>query len=385
MRPTILFSGLATTVELSEKLREGVDQVYWSPELGNARKQKYGDAHIKTIEDFLTQSDQEAVHGETLEALPFLNTEPLLARFPAAKPWLSTVLFNSLLRQNMLRLGFERMLKVSRPAVCVTHEDVTELFRTMVMLAKEYNIPTVHIPHNNCYMVSGRSPDIHRQTICDWVVGTPHMIQFYQENGFEGNTFIAGSPNLDHWANFRLSKETARQQLKLAPDKRTVTFLSSWGQTTNGNDDQLFNQKAFLKLLQSFDDSFQLVVKISPGEPQGVEEQYGKNLAEVGIKAVLVGRNYLDKVLRASDLVFSSAPSNALVEAALLGVKIGYAKMAGFQIGHGVPEVELDEIPAFLRDTALEQDHTELLKHDAYDNIGSSTNEIARWLSCLIG
>ena len=109
------------------------------------------------------------------------------------------------LRERLIELAAldalrDKLAAQSIPLVgCVTHEDVSIDTRTLVLWCKENELPTIHVPHANCHLRADGGPDIHRESICDWLCAAgPYMQRWYIANGYpEDRITITGAPYWD--------------------------------------------------------------------------------------------------------------------------------------------------------------------------------------------
>jgi len=212
----------------------------------------------------------------------------------------------------------------------VVHEDVTPKFRALVLWAKARGIPTVHIPHGNCFLQV--EPDIHAVSISDHILAAgTYMRDWYKARGYTGKIRITGFPLWDKWADIgaTLDKEHARMVLHLE-DRPTVMLGTGWVQRTNFIDDHELPEVCVHLALQAVRDAgWQLIWKMHPGDAPNREHEYAKLAAAYRVPA-LVTRDHLPYAIRAADVVLSVGPSNVLVEAGMCDRPPALFNFAGY-------------------------------------------------------
>lgn len=359
-RKTILLSGGKTTAPLAKHLIQyGYDVAVLDSGMANALFQKHGERVVSVMNLYeprfaqLAQTEAANQFAEIFhsgiegiaagieqlpEWQPFSNNG---LRNDLAR-WFPAHLHQSIVNQSVRLLCLEKLTSTRKISLTIVHEDVTETYGGLAHWSKARGIPTMHVPHANHFAVPEISPDIHERSICDFIAATPHQEKWYRGNGYEGEVAMTGSPLFDRWDNYQKNREWAQKVLKLDPEKRTVVYLSSWGQLTNAHDDQhRFEEVLEAIALSGFD---QLIVKLHPGESQNIEQEYIRFFSELGTKA-LITREYFEIALSAADMVIGLGPSNALIDTAIMGVPGVCVRMPGYSMNHpAMPEVEPDEV-----------------------------------------
>lgn len=392
MNDVVLISGGNSTQGLvPHLLKNKLDVAVLDPQSAQVASQKYGDRVIG-VNWNLPEINQAAIN-ESAKLVSIANESLLDApdidgdssRFRNyLNSWLPGMTFLSFNNSIQRILALDRLIQTRNVVMVVTHEDVTETFGGMVRWAKDRDIPTMHVPHGNCYLLPEQSPDIHEQSICDYIAGTPFMVDFYTSRGFTGKTALTGSPIFDHWENYRADRAWAQKCLKVDPNKPMVCYASSWSQATNANDDQgRFEEVLRWVMTAGFE---QLVIKLHPGEPRGIEENYVKMAQDFGCKCI-VTRLYNELILSAADVMLALGPSNFTVDAALFNIPSVIVRMPGYSIQHtAIPEIEPDQIRdidfnmvgetfSFHRDDFLKRNHYSY----------QASKNVAGWVAQLCG
>lgn len=216
---------------------------------------------------------------------------------------------------------------------CLVHEDVMPDMRAMVLFCKTRGIPTIHVPHANCFY-TGEQWDIHTESICDYIAASgAYAKDFYMRWGYDGEHIqLVGAPQLDSWySNHAPTKEEARKVLGIGENDFVIIYASSWGQLTSarggfesefaGSFERVLDAASKLKAT--------LVVKMHPGEARGQEDGYLSGLKQAGINGC-VTRTYNEYVLRAGNVLIAHGPSNICVQAAIVNLPSCYFPTEGF-------------------------------------------------------
>lgn len=391
MSKLILLSGGKTTAPLTQHLiKLGYDIAVFEPNMGAALVQKHGDRVISVMGLYEPQFANIA-HNEA--ANQFANifkdgVEGIATRvktlsewkaFTGSKlkleNWLPGYLHQSILNQTTRMLCLEK-LNQRKVEMCITHEDITEQFGGLAHWAKARGIPTALVPHANHFAKPELSPDIHDTSICDALAVTLHQEKWYRARAYAGDMAMTGSPLFDRWDKYQVNREWAQKVLRLDPEKKTIVYMSSWGQGTNAHDDSYRFEEALEAIaLAGFD---QLIIKLHPGEAPGIEQEYHRFLTEMGTKA-LVTRQYFEIVLSAADMVVSLGPSNSVVDAAIMNVPSVCIKMPGYTFDHpAIPEVEPDEIRIAV-DEYQKWDRDDFVFQMTGNQIGKAGKNVALW------
>ena len=240
-------------------------------------------------------------------------------------------------RQIAMLIGMiEGLIAERQVAGCIVHEDVTPEMRAMVMFCKARGIPTIHIPHANCFYV-GEKWDIHTESIADYIAASgTHAKEFYEKWGYKGAAKIVGSPQMDKWYGVGPTRKESREVLGIGENDFVIIFATSWWQLTSARSrfDVEYNESLQQMLKAAKEMKATLVIKMHPGESQGKENFYVEQMKASGVNGC-VTHSYNEYVLRAGDVLISHGPSNICVEAAILGLPCGYFPTEDFGFDGG--------------------------------------------------
>lgn len=405
-RPLVVLTGGVTTQALTEKLIGHFDVGVMDGQVAEIQHQKFGDRVIQVGKLITEESERIAQNEAVRRASTIFQSgwqNNLVGRLNATEEWkysapgkvvreldnwLWGFLVASLARQLSRGFAINELERGRKISLFITHEDVTEVGGGLVQWANGKRIPTLHIPHANCYMMPECSPDLHETSISHSIAATPHMEQFYRERGYTGNIRITGSPIFDRWANFNVDRNWAAAALGLDPNVPTITYFSSWSQATNVHSLGEGFELAYRSILETVKRTgWQLLVKLHPGERAGLEQMYleGAKQHQVICK---VSRQYLDLFLSASDVIVTFGTSNTLLDAVLLGKQALSIRIRGFQIpllpevylGSSVQEGSIvlkDKIESLLQNP---QNASEAIKHYVGITDGHAVDRIAQWV-----
>ena len=217
---------------------------------------------------------------------------------------------------------------------CVVHEDVTPDQRAIVLFCKAHGIPTVHVPHANCFY-TGKSWDIHTESISDYIAAAgTHMRDFYVRWGFPADKVrVTGVPHWDSWYNTNQpTKAEARKVLGVDENVFLFIYATSWGQLTSdrGGFEQEFENGLRQVLETTRELNATLCIKMHPSEAQGQEQIYLNALKENNING-FVTRQFNEYVLRAGDALVAHGPSNICVTSAFIGLPCVYLSTEDFE------------------------------------------------------
>ena len=236
----------------------------------------------------------------------------------------------------------EKFYSMRRVAGVVVHEDLTPIYRSVVLHAKAKGVPTIHVPHAACHLLPSASPDIHRETRTDYIAASgDYMAQWYAAVGFPlDKIIVTGAPQFDGWYKGGVpSREEARRVLGVENTQRVICYATTWAQTTStrsphAEQEQTDGLAATIKLAKSTDAA--LMVKCHPSETPDNEKFYSAALEQSNV-AGLVTRNHIGYILAAADVLVAQAPSNLCVEAAIIGTPSVYLQTDGFDFAHRLP------------------------------------------------
>ena len=318
---TVIISGPATTRGLYDGLSKHFDVAVYSKQIAQSLSAERGQPVICPIGGATQALVDDAKNKATVYAAQVVNNLESLPGVNGSMPdygnWLPGLALNQFGEVIVNLKALDAFSQEVDIAGVVVHEDVTPVFKALTLWAKAQGVPTIHVPHNNCY--SQTRPDIHDESISDWILASsPYMRDWYIERGFDSNRIrLVGFGPWDHWADVELSKEHARKVLHL-DDRLTVTFCASWAQRTNFIDDHYGLERAMALMMQAAQrQGWQLIWKLHPGDQAQAEQHYQKVAAAHKVDAV-VTRGHLAYALAAADVVVSAGPSNVLVEAGLM-------------------------------------------------------------------
>lgn len=283
------------------------------------------------------RSDKSYNWSNTISDLAESNPAKQLQHETVKKWW--PAMIGESVRQRIILIEILKRATEQRTIVgCVVHEDVTPDMRTLVEFCKLRGIPTIHIPHANCFY-RGESWDIHTESISDFVAaGGEYMKRFYSKWGFdESKITITGSPSMDSWyTDNPPSRSEARQVLGIGADEFVIVYASSWSQLTSTRSDfDVEHQRDFGLVMDAAKRlKATLCIKMHPGEAQDMEKFYLENLKGNGIRGFVV-RQYNEYVLRAGDLLIAQGPSNICVQSVVCGIPTLYIPTEDFAFERG--------------------------------------------------
>ena len=262
---------------------------------------------------------QQAFNGQGL---------PTNLTSPQVNEWWPGMMGERIKNHVVVMRMIEKLAADRKVVGCIVHEDVTPDMRTIVMYCQHLGIPTIHIPHANCFYV-GEKWDIHTESISDYILASGEFAKgFYTHWGYpEERVIITGMPQWDRlYENERPSKTEARRVLGIETDDEFVlVYASSWVQTTGMRsrfeselDDSL---KMVIETAKELPAT--LLVKMHPGEPADNEKVYLSSMKEAGING-LVTRQFAEYVLSAADAVIAHGPSNFCCQTAAWRIPCAY-------------------------------------------------------------
>ena len=349
-RPVLLMTGNSTTLPLWQPLSEIYDLCIAHPQmagmlgdlsLSGFGLQKYMSAELQetsvnaayrmTSELFLDEfaTDLSKTIGEA-----FPNGVPENLTSPQVLHWWPSMVGEHLRNEIMIVEMLEKLKNERHISGCVVHEDVTPDARTIVLWCKANQVPTVHVPHANCFY-AGEGWDIHTESLCDYISAAgSYMADWYSKWGFDsGRIKVTGVPQLDSWySNNVPSKHEARQVLNVDDDAFLLVYATTWAQLTSsrGGFDAELNES----LRQAYEAAKELnavlCVKMHPGETPNQEQIYLNAMKSYGITG-FVSRQYNEYVLRAADVMLTHGPSNICVSAAMIGMPCSYIETEDFE------------------------------------------------------
>lgn len=348
MPPVLLMTGNQTTVPLWQPLSESYDICMVGPQIfplmadmgirGGFSLQKYLNVELQEQAVNLTYQTTSDLHSRRDVYAEFIARtfdgnppEPLSAS--RVSDWWAAMVGEHL-RQEILLVGMlDCAVRENRVSGCIVHEDLTPDARVVVLFCKAHSIPTIHIPHANCFYV-GKDWDIHTESICDYIAASGmYMAGWYAKWGFlPGNIRITGAPHLDTWYEAVLpSKSESRRVLGVGEKELLLVYATSWGQLTS---ERGGFQKEFDAGMEAVVNAASMLratlcIKVHPGEAREQDKVYLDMLAARGVNG-FVTRGYNEYVLRAADCLIAHGPSNICVQAAIIGLPSCYIPTEDF-------------------------------------------------------
>lgn len=278
-----------------------------------------------------------------------------------------------------------------QPSLVVLHNDVEPWMRIIALWAKARNVPCLHVPHAIYLDTNERGApgtDIHDMISSSHIaVSGPYQAKWYAERAklqhVKPGIVVTGLPQFDRLARPRMDRAQSHYLLKLDPKRPVITYMSSWRQDTNllGCTDVVDEgYRAFLAAAAQLGPSYQYVIKLHyrAGEQS---HQWHMALAKESGVPLVIDTQHIDVVLNSSDMYISIGPSNAILEAAMVGTA-RVAAINGFYYDNEVLKIEPnpDSIAAAIR-TAIVQpvpDYSQFLsKYTAFRD-GQNTARIVQ-------
>lgn len=210
------------------------------------------------------------------------------------------------------------------PGIIILHNDVEPMMRILALWAKSRGKPCLHIPHAIYLENGGRGAvgtDIHDMITASYVVTSgPYQTDWFMKRGMNpDNIFLTGLPQFDRLAERKFDRNKACAALGLEIRKPVVTYMSSWRQDTNllgCHDGVEESYLAFLNAAKEMPD-IQWIVSC---HPRGNNTKQHIDLAkENGVRCLVIGGNYLDQCITASNVVIIYGASNVVLETAVFG------------------------------------------------------------------
>ena len=247
---------------------------------------------------------------------------------PYVNEWFPGMLGEHVKNHVVIMGMIDRLLSERKVVGCIVHEDVTPDMRAMVMYCRHRGIPTIHVPHANCFYI-GDKWDIHTESISDYILASGEYAKgFYSHWGYlEDKIIITGMPQWDKWYEASLPpKPEARRVLGIPTDDEFVLiYASSWTQTTGmrGRFEDELNDSLGMAIEAAKELPATLCVKMHPGEPQNNEQVYLNAMNAAGTEG-FVTRQFAEYVLSAGDVVLAHGPSNFCCQASAVGMPCAY-------------------------------------------------------------
>lgn len=402
-KPVLVLSGERTTQLLVPHLVERFDLVVLSPAFGQSARQTYGNERIMLpFVDDLGEARSRASSEAILRTAPLLNGNLSRAAMQLKsdlgefdwenrlRDWTPNQLVSAFSRQIMLIDYLDNLMSKRSVRGVVVHEDVTETFKSVVLWANARGVPSVHVPHAACFLNGQLGSDVHEFSVATHLAATPFMERFYRARGYSGEIRQTGSPLFDKTlAEKKQGAGLGRRALQLDAAQPVVVYATSWGQSTNANDGVNRMEAALDAMLTAvYENDWQLIIKVHPGEQPDIERLYAQRAVQHGINC-LVTRLYPAYVLDAANVVVALGPSNYLVEAAIYGKPGVCVKMPNYSIQHAaIPEVEpiAEAVGAAVAKQLSAGEGwggKEFVRDVAGNHLGNASQRAARWVSKL--
>ena len=254
---------------------------------------------------------------------------------PYVHEWFPGFVGEHIRNQAVMLALTEKAIGDRKVAGCIVHEDVTPDMRALVRTCQQHGIPTIHIPHANCFYV-GEKWDIHTESISDHILASgDYMRDWYLKWGYTGGIRVTGAPQWDGMFKDRPSRKEARGVLGkwITEDEFILVYATTWGQLTSSrsgatSEEVLSNLTGAIEAAKELGAT--LCIKMHPGEAQGNEQGYLNELKKAGVNGFIT-RAYNEYVLAAADCLLSHAPSNLCVQAAIWGVPCAYCPTEDYE------------------------------------------------------
>lgn len=370
LRPVLIMTGGHTTQPLWPHLAEHYDICMAHPQMTNLMTelnikgafglQKYLSADVQedavnaayAMTAKLYQPEVSASIVTCVKDAFGDETVPENLREPQVMQWWPAMVGEHLRQEVLLVNMLDKLTKDRKVSGCIVHEDVTPDARAIVLFCKHRGIPTIHVPHANCYYV-GQQWDIHTESICDYIAASgEYMREWYIKWGYaQDRITITGMPQLDHWySQHKLSKQEARkvlgwQQYNLDPDAFCLIYATTWGQLTSargGFDAEL--QDSLRQVMETAKElNAVLCIKMHPGEGQGQEQGYLDALKKNNVTG-FVTRQFNEYVLTAGDALVAHGPSNICLSSAAIGLPSVYIPTEDYDFPIPGPVLSRDNV-----------------------------------------
>jgi len=342
-RPIIMLSGGRTTWPLARPLYETHDVAIYDPNAISFFKEKL-DRIICPAKGATAQMHAHAFNESTVIAARIIQAQDRLqdtisrgARMvlpngtsPAhVSEWLPGMSTSHMAACIMNVAVMDAFCDQFDLMAVVVHEDVTPTARALVLWANDRGIPSIHVPHANHFLRQG-IPDVHERCYTDYIAATSSwMCDWYAARGYpEENIRVTGCPNWDRWTEVMLTKQEARDVLRVPQDKTVVTYCTSWPQNTNWADDHDIWDRAHDAVVQAAaEQGWTLIWSQHPGSPGEWRQAFAARMKQAGLEDGVIVRGHLDLTVKASDCFIAVGPSNVLIEAAMGGTPSATVEM----------------------------------------------------------
>lgn len=298
---------------------------------------------------------------------------PQTLRAPYVNEWWPGMIGEQVRAHSVIAEMIERLLAERKVVGLIVHEDVTASSRAVVMYCKHKGIPTIHIPHANCFY-TGEKWDIHTESISDYLFAAGEYARdWYTRWGYPVDRIkVTGAPQWDGMYETRPGREESRGVLGVETnDELLLVYASSWTQMTGmrGRFQQELEDSLIAALEAAKELGATLCIKMHPGEAGGQEQGYERALKEYDINGCIM-RHYTEYVLSAADIVLAHGPSNFLCQAAIWGVPGAYFGTEDYDFPTPGPVKVIDSATEACK-TAMG-----LTVGETWDVFGKLTNEV---------
>lgn len=354
-RPLLLISGGPVTEPLWEPLAETYDLVFLYAHAAQAAMACGLPA--AGIGSVMNADLQERVQNDAvLLAARVVNRLPELRQYfeqtlgpgsapalgPALNTWFAGYAHTLMTQQVLLLALLDELEHTGRTiAGCVTHEDVAPDTRAMVAWCNQRGIPTLHVPHAPCHLLPGVQ-DIHRETRARYIAASgPAVAEFYAGGGHDPDCIcLTGGPQWDGLYGLVPTRDESRVVLKI-PDQvgPVICYMGTWGQTTSlrsGFEAEFDTGWQAVAAAAKQLGAYVIVMVHRSDQRQNAEALCQKALEDAGLEGLATRLHFL-YALTAADLLVAQGPSNACIDAAILGVPSVYIQTEGFDFATALP------------------------------------------------
>ena len=332
MRPSILVSGGYSTAVLVPGLAEEFDvMVAWNPTHRALKGKVEG-----LIDPAFMRDLESSVLNETLRGISLIFHS--IASGDLAERWSSLVgpddlktidqwLLAELYAPIRLAVGAIFMAQYLKDRHdlrgIVVHNDIEPPLKALALWGKVNGVPVIHVPHavyhDNVWRTSPGT-DPHDEVNAGFIAAiSPFQARWYLERGAT-NVRVTGNPSWDAWLNLPFDRDQAKRLFKLDNDRKVITLLTTWSQQTNllgFHDAPMAGLRVGLEAARALASEYDLILQVHPRDA-GMLPEYAKRVSDLGLDAVVQSQHYR-LAMRAADVVVTIGPSNALLEAVILG------------------------------------------------------------------
>ena len=260
---------------------------------------------------------------ETVRQTARLLDQPLPEPLDSRREEFARLYFSAAAQVNAMLLALEELHHEVGVRGIVVHNDVEPLTRAACVWGNRNGVPTIHVPHAHYFDVwrDDIGWDVHDVVTARWLCAiNERQADWYRRRGAR-NITVTGNPVWDRWAGWRAGKRRVRTLLGLDPERPVVTYMTSWPQDTSllgtGSLDYMLGTFAqFCQAVKGL--GWQLLLLHHHHSSDELANHYIQIARENGVMGVTT-REHFRECLTAADVVAAFGPSNALIEAAVLG------------------------------------------------------------------